>query len=281
MKARLSPARDDIESMTVVAGTSKRAFGLLSLAMRRWWAAWLTAITLLAEGGSRDSAAPRIAWTSAVALVFFIDLVFRFVLPPRFTAGVMDEMAHVATALLLLGGLRRRFARSFVVGVLLGSVLIDADHVPMEVGWRVLTEGTNRPYSHSALSIAVVLLSTAMLSGSRRSATLGVAIGIAAHLIRDMATGGVPFFWPITPHGFMLPYPVYGTMLIASLVRVLGSRRADLSRCRPKPAREDAGSRAGSVDGVRPEIVSPPTDSDRVHDANQADPSAGRHNQHR
>ena len=50
---------------------------------------------------------------------------------------------------------------------LISSVAIDLDHIPgrLSVGW--LTAGTPRPYTHSLLTIAVVLVSAWVLRRRR------------------------------------------------------------------------------------------------------------------
>jgi len=121
---------------------------------------------------------------------------------------VLDESAHAATALILLKAARLD-GISLALAAVAGAVLIDIDHVPMEVGVSVITRGTNRPYSHSLLTIGAVLIA-AGISGSRsRRLLLVVAFGIATHLLRDMATGGVPLFWPLLAARTTIDYRAY------------------------------------------------------------------------
>jgi membrane-bound metal-dependent hydrolase YbcI (DUF457 family) len=135
---------------------------------------------------------------------------------PRLVAGVYDEWAHVVTALLLLTLLPSQVVWPAILGAVCGATLIDIDHVPGELGWAFLTMGTNRPYSHSLLSIAGLAL-IAHLGGERwYRLTVGVAIGMATHLLRDAATGGVPLLWPVSSATVVLSYAVYATMLFAA-----------------------------------------------------------------
>lgn len=172
------------------------------------------------EPDDRIAGRSRLAPFAAVVLVFAVDALFQRFSPPLVLTALMDEAAHAATALLLLAGLRRRPRRSTAIGVLLGAVLIDVDHVPMYLGWGALSPAVGRPYTHS---LAVLLLSAALssrLSGDRRRAWLGVAFGIATHLARDMATGGVPLLWPVADRSVALPYALYAALLLGALASV-------------------------------------------------------------
>ena len=67
--------------------------------------------------------------------------------------GLLDEPAHLATALIILGALVR-FRGSvpdprFIATMLICSVAIDVDHLPAEFGSNALTNGTPRPYTHA------------------------------------------------------------------------------------------------------------------------------------
>jgi inner membrane protein len=136
----------------------------------------------------------------------------------RLLEAILDESAHALTGLLLftaagLGG--GRFPLP-ILPMLAGAVLIDIDHVPMELGVDVLTRGTNRPYSHSLLTVGVIVV-LAGLAGKRfRRAMLALAFGVATHLLRDLATGGVPLFWPWLVRRESIGYGLYlGIMLVS------------------------------------------------------------------
>ena len=149
--------------------------------------------------------------------VFAIDRLPTRGLPLAVLAA-LDEPAHLATAAVFLAALRPPLARSFAWGALLGVVMIDLDHLPALLGSRVLTAGTPRPYSHSLLAIAVVLVVAALLPARWRRAALGVAFGMAAHLIRDLATPvgaapGVSLLWPVSPRAMRFDYGYYAALL--------------------------------------------------------------------
>lgn len=127
-----------------------------------------------------------------------------------FPGGPLDEVAHFFTTLLVLWALGPRVCKRFLVPALIASVAIDADHIPGRLGINWLTAGTPRPYTHSLLTIVVVLV-IAALWRRRRDLALGVAIGLAIHFWRDMAEGGsgVSLLLPVTRHAYQYPHGVY------------------------------------------------------------------------
>ena len=153
-----------------------------------------------------------------------------------FPGGPLDEIAHALTALLVLWALGERASERFAASALVASVMIDVDHVPALLGGRWLTAGTPRPYTHSLLTIAVVLLA-ARVSKRRSDTLLGVAIGLAIHFWRDMAepNSGVALLWPLSDRSFSLPHGTY----VAAVVVVITIVAA---RCRLR--------RGGSFQGV-------------------------------
>jgi hypothetical protein len=146
--------------------------------------------------------------------------------------ALVDEPCAVATALLVLGAITRfRGAPpspEFGWSLLAWSVLIDVDHLPQEFGTSVLTEDTPRPYLH-ALWVLVLLISAALVSRhwSRHSKApaavattqilAGIALGIAAHFLRDVATAPMSLWWPVTKAAIQEPYWGY---ILALLVIV-------------------------------------------------------------
>jgi inner membrane protein len=135
--------------------------------------------------------------------------------------GLLDEPAHVATALVILGALvrvRRKLPdQRFGWTMLACSVLIDIDHLPDEFGSEVLTNGTPRPYTHALWTVIVLALAWAaarfivIRSGRPRPAAVelilaGAASGVAAHFVRDIATAPMSFWWPITDMAVEVPY---------------------------------------------------------------------------
>ena len=179
------------------------------------------------------------ALAAAVVALVLGDLLFRTAGDSFFPGGPLDEIAHVLTALIVLWALGPRICDRFLVPALVASVVIDLDHVPRELGHDFLTRGTPRPYTHSLLSIVVVLV-VAALWRSRRDVMLGIAIGLAIHFWRDMseADAGVALLWPFSDHSFTLSHSGYlivmGLFAAAAAVRC---RRAASVSYRPRALR--------------------------------------------
>jgi len=127
-----------------------------------------------------------------------------------FPGGPFDETAHLLTALLVLWALGLGATQRFIVPALVASVAIDVDHVPGELGADWLTAGTPRPYTHSLLTVAVVL-AAALAWRRQRILVLGVAFGLVAHLWRDMSEpgNGVSLWWPLSHHPVRLSHAGY------------------------------------------------------------------------
>jgi inner membrane protein len=180
--------------------------------------------------------------------------------------GLLDEPAHLATALVILGALIR--VRGVLPGQRFGwamlacSVLIDLDHLPDEFGSEVLTNGTPRPYTHALWSVIVLTLAWAVArllvirSGRSRPAAVelilaGAACGVAAHFVRDIASAPMSFWWPVTDMAVEVPYWWYVLALAVMIAvgpvkrgarlasaEITGPADPQLALCRP-PARRD------------------------------------------
>jgi inner membrane protein len=147
--------------------------------------------------------------------------------------GLIDEPAHIATALVVLGAITR-FRGSppepkFCATMLICSVLIDVDHLPAEFGSYALTDGTPRPYTHALWTVLVLILAwwvaryLARRNGRPRPATAelvlaGAAWGLAAHFLRDIATAPMSFWWPVTDMSVEVPYWWYVVALFVIIV---------------------------------------------------------------
>jgi inner membrane protein len=145
---------------------------------------------------------------------------------PVAVVGLLDEPAHLLTAWLLLAALLPSSRRTVLPWALAASVAIDLDHVPLYL-WGVGTAtGSGRPVTHSLL-FALMLLAAGMPAGRVRTALSGLAAGVLAHLVRDIATGpGVPLLWPVQDQSVQLPYTIYLTALGAvTVVTVLRRTR--------------------------------------------------------
>jgi membrane-bound metal-dependent hydrolase YbcI (DUF457 family) len=138
-------------------------------------------------------------------------------LPPRPISGVVDEAAHLATGAVVLAAWPAP-EHDFEGGLAAGSVLIDADHVPELWGRGWLRPPGARPVPHSLVTPGLALWRA---ERTRSGFARGVAVGLAGHLLRDLATGttGVALLWPLTRRPFRIRYRTY-TALLALLAGV-------------------------------------------------------------
>lgn len=142
-----------------------------------------------------------------------------------FPGGPLDELAHALTTLLVLWALGRRVRERFLAWALAASVAIDADHIPDRLGVHWLTAGTPRPYTHSLLTIAVVLLGAALVRRGR-DPLLAIALGLALHFFRDLGEvgSGVSLFWPVSYRPLSISHGVYlgvmAAVVLADLIKV-------------------------------------------------------------
>jgi inner membrane protein len=184
-----------------------------------------------------------------VVAVFAADLFWSLVEDSTgsLAYALVDEPAHLATcaiALLVFAAVTGSApARSFAIAALLASTAIDVDHLPHYLGSQVLMgAGLPRPYTHSLLFVALLLALGWALRSRRREVALGIAFGIAAHLLRDLATGpGVPFLWPLSAAAVSVPYVTYAAALLLAVATVaLSARRRPARR---RLARQPLGAR--------------------------------------
>lgn len=200
-------------------------------------------ITALWQEAARTLAHPWRRFALALAGLLLILGIDHWLIGGSHTllaTGIADETAHFTTMVIFLLAFPPLRSAGFTVGCLLGSVAIDLDHIPLFLGSNLLTGQTNRPLTHGLLTIVLVLVVAAVVRGPWRSVGLGVAVGLAAHFLRDMATStaGVPLLWPISTTGFMLPYPLYAAALVGALAwGGLTSVRATRSEKRRGPGR--------------------------------------------
>ncbi len=134
--------------------------------------------------------------------------------------GVLDEPAHLATAVLVLialaGGRRLAAAPAFTVTALGMSMAIDIDHLPLYAGVPGVADAGNRPYTHSIATVVVLLLAW-LVGGRRRIVLAGAMVGVVLHFVRDVATGpGLQLWWPLSDQDVRLPYGWYLTVVVAA-----------------------------------------------------------------
>ncbi len=177
---------------------------------------------------------------AAVGLVLAIDATIWDRPVPRLLFGVLDESGHVATAALLLSAWAttstRGLSRTFVVTALSSAILIDLDHIPNELfGTTILMRDTYRPYGHTMLTVAVAAACALVLRGARGNRMArAVAVGVLLHLLRDMATGGVPLLWPLERWTVAYPYPIYVALLTAAAMTLAAGGPRAVNPAMPK-----------------------------------------------
>jgi membrane-bound metal-dependent hydrolase YbcI (DUF457 family) len=170
----------------------------------------------------------------APVCIFLADLILRDTGLPRLLQAVLDESGHILTDTLFLGAglsvLGHGDLRLWFGPTLIGAVLIDADHVPLEFfGWASFTEGATRPYSHSLSVILTLSVASALLHRPWDGRVQAVAFGLATHLVRDMATGGVPLVWPLSRVTVEIPYPLYAALLVGATLLWVRRRGASFT----------------------------------------------------
>jgi hypothetical protein len=190
---------------------------------------WGAAEWLVAIGCHRGIALGLVA---AIALTDGVVDWHRMGFLPR---GLVDEPCHLATAVIVVGALTRWRGRApdrWLVGAMLpSSVLIDLDHVPLALGSTAWSGSLPRPYTHALWVVAALTVIAAISSrlaapgrGKTTAATLasfsaGMAWGVGAHFLRDVATAPIALWWPVASTGVQVPYGWY-LMAMAVLAAV-------------------------------------------------------------
>ena len=138
--------------------------------------------------------------------------------------GIRDEPEHLATAWLFLAAFLPLRGHAFYCWALLGSVVIDLDHIPLYL-WNVLTadEGS-RPVTHSLATVVLLAAGGAVVSPRHRTPLLGLALGVLLHFVRDLADGpGIPAFWPLTAYNVTMDHTV--SVVVLTVVAVAAAVR--------------------------------------------------------
>jgi inner membrane protein len=140
----------------------------------------------------------QLAALGCLATIAVADYVIQRRKPRWIVAGMFDEPAHVATALLL----RRRPSAAYLAG----SLLPDLDHIPLALRLVHPDPSDPRPVTHCLLTVAPV----ALMSPE-------AAKGMLAHFIRDLGVGtGVPLLWPFSRRPVRVPYAAYAVLVLAT-----------------------------------------------------------------
>ncbi len=129
--------------------------------------------------------------------------------------GIYDWIGHLLTALIVYEGLVTWRREIPVWAVLTGAVVLDLGHVLTFLGLAEPIAGSSRNGTHSA-SVVVLLLAVTLVDRPRWSVWIGLGLGAATHLWRDMGTGTVPLLWPWRNEVVSVPFWTYlmGTVAI-------------------------------------------------------------------
>ena len=160
---------------------------------------------------------------------------------PVVVQGVLDEPAHLLTAWLVLAALPGDLLeRSLGRWALVASVAIDLDHIPLYLSdYEFSVDG--RPPTHGLALVCAVLAIAAALRGRHRERAFGIGLGVALHLVRDLATGpGVPLLWPVYDSAVRVPQAAYLITVVAVAV-VAAARRPG-----PHPGNRRRGARGST-----------------------------------
>lgn len=198
---------------------------------------------------SRRSGASLAALGAAFGFVLFADRILGRREVALLVGGALDETAHEATTALLLAGVGAPRDAAFRAGAALGSVALDADHVPHLFGRPITGTESERPFTHSFPAFVLAVAAVALAGGERRRAALGFLCGLASHVFRDLASasGGVPLWWPLSGRDVRIPRWLYvGALAVllstrvvggATLARVIrGERTRRVSTCHRDPS---------------------------------------------
>lgn len=161
----------------------------------------------------------------AAGALFAVDqFVYQLVGSPILPQAPLDWIDHLLTTIFIIWAARPLIGRRQLVPALIASVVIDADHIPGYLGSDVWTAGTHRPYTHSLLTI-LVLLAIAAARPRWRWWASGAAVGVASHLWRDLAEpqgAGVALLWPVSDRTITTPAWLYlGSIAVLVLIAAI------------------------------------------------------------
>ncbi|MCS7050952.1 MAG: metal-dependent hydrolase [Thermomicrobium sp.] len=117
--------------------------------------------------------------------------------PGSLRRGLSDAAAHASLALAtaLPVAVRAPMSARLLVGTLVGALVLDLDHVVAARSVRLRDWMTmpSRPPTHSAFAVGIAVAGALRWN---RPFGLGFGLGAISHLVRDLATGGVPLLHP-------------------------------------------------------------------------------------
>lgn len=173
----------------------------------------------------RSPALRTLLWSSAIAACVLALLILPDLEPDHATLtmhGIHDWIGHLITALVLAIGVRALRLPIPAWSILIGGIVIDLGHLPQMLGYIGALEGSTRNGSHS-LAVVAILALLGFLDRNRAHVWLGIAMGAASHLWRDMGTGTVALLWPLTDTVYGTTYHRYLAVLAGMAIAMVGS----------------------------------------------------------
>jgi inner membrane protein len=192
-----------------------------------------------------------------LAVVFTCDVLRDRKLTKRAAIGALDEVAHLATAAIVVFAVRElpwlRERKAHVCMVLASTVLIDLDHVRPPSGSASTLRG-GRSRAHSMTTVLAALLGSTVAGARRRGHAMAAAIGLAIHLGRDVATGhGLMLWWPLSKHDVKVHYGYYAVACSAAMTSAVARLRSSHARDRDRKAASEV-DRGGDVETRLPRL---------------------------
>ena len=137
--------------------------------------------------------------------------------------GVADEVGHLITGLMFATVLMMSGVPLSLPWALIGSVAIDIDHLPWLVNWINQPDHLSRSVTHSFATV-LVIAGIGLADRKRWMIWYSLAVGTLVHLLRDLATGNVRLWWPLSDDIHLISYYGYSFSLgVAGAIIIAGS----------------------------------------------------------
>lgn len=190
-----------------------------------------------------------ITMAPAMAVIMGIDLRLRGA-EELLVHGLVDEVAHLLTALIVLSAFRAVGMPVHWLAVAIGAVAIDIEYLLIRADVLApVVEDSYRGVAHTlGPALAVILVGLAI--PPLRIVLVSLGLAMLTHVVRDTATSESALFWPLSDQVMHLRYSGYLAIMAAFTVVTTGV--VALTRD-PKPAPERSG-----LSGDTPGVVSRP-----------------------
>jgi membrane-bound metal-dependent hydrolase YbcI (DUF457 family) len=147
----------------------------------------------------------------------------KWKLAPKGTVrrGLLDIFCHFGTACAVILPMLRNTShqRLFGATAIVSAVALDLDHIlaARSLQMRSWMTMPSRPPTHSLPAMVAIAWLVERVAPGRRL-WLAVTLGVGSHLLRDLATGGAPFWHPRR----VITWPVPTVMFLLCLLPVAG-----------------------------------------------------------